>query len=101
MSEVKGKRVWCDGCYDMVHYGHANQLRQAKQLGEQLVVGVHTDEEIATHKGPPVFNEEERYKMVSYKETVLVVSHDSTRGCVHPYVRPSATSFLGGQRRRP
>ena len=49
----------------MVHYGHANQLRQAKQLGEQLVVGVHTDEEIATHKGPPVFNEQERYKMVS------------------------------------
>ena len=48
----------------MVHYGHANQLRQAKQLGEQLVVGVHTDEEIATHKGPPVFNEQERYKMV-------------------------------------
>jgi len=58
------QRVWCDGCYDMVHYGHANQLRQAKQLGEKLIVGVHTDEEIALHKGPPVFSEEERYKMV-------------------------------------
>lgn len=64
MEESKAKRVWCDGCYDMVHYGHANQLRQAKQLGEKLVVGVHTDEEISMHKGPPVFSEEERYKMV-------------------------------------
>ena len=57
-------KVWCDGCYDMVHFGHANQLRQAKEMGDYLVVGVHTDEEITLHKGPPVFTEEERYKMV-------------------------------------
>lgn len=57
-------RVWCDGCYDMVHFGHANSLRQAKALGDYLIVGVHTDEEITKHKGPPVFNQEERYKMV-------------------------------------
>jgi ethanolamine-phosphate cytidylyltransferase len=68
----------------MVHFGHANQLRQAKQMGTRLVVGVsrlisdifgkanmdllfvqvHTDEEISRHKGPPVFNEQERYRMV-------------------------------------
>ncbi|XP_029364397.1 ethanolamine-phosphate cytidylyltransferase-like isoform X5 [Echeneis naucrates] len=57
-------RVWCDGCYDMVHYGHSNQLRQAKAMGDYLIVGVHTDSEIAKHKGPPVFTQEERYKMV-------------------------------------
>lgn len=62
----KGKqiRVWCDGCYDMMHFGHANSLRQAKEMGDVLVVGVHNDEEITKHKGPPVFNEQERYKMV-------------------------------------
>ncbi|KAK7939803.1 hypothetical protein WMY93_003129 [Mugilogobius chulae] len=57
-------RVWCDGCYDMVHYGHSNQLRQAKAMGNYLIVGVHTDSEISKHKGPPVFTQEERYKMV-------------------------------------
>ena len=51
--------------YDMVHFGHANQLRQAKAMGDYLIVGIHSDEEIAKHKGPPVFNEDERYKMVS------------------------------------
>ena len=48
----------------MVHFGHANQLRQAKQFGNCLIVGVHTDAEIELHKGPPVFTQEERYKMV-------------------------------------
>ncbi|CAB3251756.1 unnamed protein product [Arctia plantaginis] len=63
-TNKKQVRVWCDGCYDMVHFGHANSLRQAKALGDVLIVGVHTDEEISKHKGPPVFTQEERYKMV-------------------------------------
>lgn len=29
--------------YDMVHYGHSNQLRQAKAMGDHLIVGVHPD----------------------------------------------------------
>ncbi|KAJ1522227.1 hypothetical protein ONE63_002535 [Megalurothrips usitatus] len=57
-------KVWSDGCYDMVHFGHANSLRQAKALGDYLIVGVHNDKDISIHKGPPVFTEQERYKMV-------------------------------------
>uniref|UniRef100_A0A673HCB1 ethanolamine-phosphate cytidylyltransferase n=1 Tax=Sinocyclocheilus rhinocerous TaxID=307959 RepID=A0A673HCB1_9TELE len=57
-------QVGLQNCYDMVHYGHSNQLRQAKAMGDYLIVGVHTDEEISKHKGPPVFTQAERYKMV-------------------------------------
>ena len=53
----KSIRIWVDGCFDMVHFGHANALRQAKQMGDYLVVGVHSDEEIMKHKGPPVFSQ--------------------------------------------
>ena len=31
--------------FDMVHYGHSNALRQAKKLGDVLIVGVHSDGE--------------------------------------------------------
>ena len=51
--------------FDIVHFGHANALRQAKALGDYLVVGVHTDEEISKHKGPPVFSEKERWTDIS------------------------------------
>ena len=39
---------FCLHSYDMVHYGHSNQLRQAKNMGDYLTVGVHTDGE-TTH----------------------------------------------------
>ncbi len=39
-------RVYMDGCFDLMHYGHANALRQAKTLGDELVVGLVPDREI-------------------------------------------------------
>lgn len=63
-GEKKRTVVWTDGCFDMMHYGHANCLRQTRALGDYLIVGVHSDAEIRKNKGPPVMNEEERYKAV-------------------------------------
>ena len=39
-----------DGCFDMMHYGHANALRQAKALGDVLVVGLIPDSQIRMYK---------------------------------------------------
>lgn len=65
MAEGKKQiRVWADGCFDMMHFGHSNSLRQAKELGDYLVVGVHSDEEILRNKGPVVLPEDIRYEMV-------------------------------------
>ncbi|XP_077979718.1 ethanolamine-phosphate cytidylyltransferase-like [Glandiceps talaboti] len=79
---VEGKkkkivRVWVDGCYDMVHFGHANSLRQAKAMGDYLMVGVHSDAEVTRHKGPPVMEESERYKMVRAIKWVDEVIEDA------------------------
>ncbi|KAG2485043.1 hypothetical protein HYH03_016142 [Edaphochlamys debaryana] len=62
--KMRPVRVYLDGCFDMMHYGHANALRQAKALGDELVVGLINDAEILRCKGPPVMNEEERHTLV-------------------------------------
>ena len=60
----KPVRTYIDGCFDIMHSGHYNAIRQAKALTDVLVVGVHSDAEILKHKGPPVMNNEERLATV-------------------------------------
>ena len=64
ISEDNCDRIYIDGCWDIMHSGHFNAIRQAKMLGKTLVVGVHSDEEIIRNKGMPVMNNEERVAMV-------------------------------------
>ncbi|KAI7866260.1 hypothetical protein BDF14DRAFT_1743753 [Spinellus fusiger] len=95
-AEKKPIRVWVDGCFDMMHYGHANALRQARAMGDILVVGVHSDAEIEKNKGPTVMKEEERYAAVAgckwadvvvpnapYNTTVEILKEYDIDFCVH------------------
>ena len=38
------KRVLTYGTFDLLHYGHINLVRRAKDLGDYLIVGLSTDE---------------------------------------------------------
>ena len=40
ITSSKPIRVYVDGCFDIMHSGHYNVLRQARQLGDILVAGV-------------------------------------------------------------
>ena len=43
-GDIKVKRIITYGTFDLLHYGHINLLRRAKQLGDYLVVALSTDE---------------------------------------------------------
>jgi ethanolamine-phosphate cytidylyltransferase/choline-phosphate cytidylyltransferase len=57
-------RVYADMVADLFHYGHADFLRRARELGDELVVGVHSDTTAASYKRRPVMTMEERVRVV-------------------------------------
>lgn len=57
-------RVYADMVADLFHFGHVEFLRQSKMLGDELVVGVHSDQTVTEYKRPPVMKMEERIAVV-------------------------------------
>ena len=54
--------VFTNGCFDILHKGHAVYLNQARSLGDVLIVGVNSDRSVKVLKGDsrPVNNENDR-----------------------------------------
>ena len=67
-------RVYVDMVADLFHYGHIELLRQARALGDYLLVGVHSDDAVLAHKRRPILTMEERAACVAgcrYVDEVL------------------------------
>lgn len=58
------KRVITYGTFDLLHYGHINLLRRAKELGDYLVVAVSTDEFNLNQKNKVCYFTYEQRKMM-------------------------------------
>jgi D-beta-D-heptose 7-phosphate kinase/D-beta-D-heptose 1-phosphate adenosyltransferase len=89
---AKGQRiVLTNGCFDVMHAGHVAYLREAKQSGDILVVGVNSDEQVTALKGPrrPIFNEQERLEILGELKCIdyLVVFREET---AHELIRAVA-----------
>ena len=63
-QDIQEDRLWIDGCFDFFHHGHAGVMLQSRRLGSSLIVGLHSDEDIAANKGPTVMNLAERIAAV-------------------------------------
>lgn len=72
------KKVYVFMCLDLPHAGHINFLKEAKELGDTLIVGILTDEVIKSYKGEPVMKFNERFTMAqSIKYIDIVVRQNS------------------------
>ena len=56
--------VYVDMVGDLFHYGHVNMLRNAKNQGDILYVGVHNDLDVKSYKRTPIMTMEERIKVI-------------------------------------
>jgi D-beta-D-heptose 7-phosphate kinase/D-beta-D-heptose 1-phosphate adenosyltransferase len=70
-----GRVVFTNGVFDLLHPGHLRYLKQARALGNTLIVGINTDRSVRVIKGEtrPVTPEHERAEMLAAMECVDAV----------------------------
>jgi D-beta-D-heptose 7-phosphate kinase/D-beta-D-heptose 1-phosphate adenosyltransferase len=84
------KKVWINGCFDVLHYGHFKLIDYAKSLGE-LMIGIDSDERIKQMKGEgrPFHTEGQRIfnlmQIEGVDKIVVFDSDDSLRKYLETY----------------
>ena len=74
--------VFTNGCFDILHKGHADFLARASDLGDVLVVGLNTDRSVRSIKGPsrPLLDEASRSFLLasfSFVNAVILFDQDT------------------------
>ena len=71
----KWKKIWVNGCFDILHAGHIELLKFAKSQGDVLYVGIDSDQRVKQLKGEsrPINNLHSRMAVMSAIKYVNVV----------------------------
>jgi D-glycero-beta-D-manno-heptose 1-phosphate adenylyltransferase len=56
--------VFTNGVFDLIHVGHIHLLKEAKKLGDKLIVGINSDNSAEKIKRKPIQNEKERKEIL-------------------------------------
>ncbi|HAK89746.1 MAG TPA: D-glycero-beta-D-manno-heptose 1-phosphate adenylyltransferase [Nitrospiraceae bacterium] len=65
--KAEGKKiVFTNGCFDIIHIGHVRYLKDAKKLGNVLIIGLNSDSSVAGIKpGRPINKESHRAEVLA------------------------------------
>jgi len=75
------KKVWINGCFDVLHYGHFKLIEYAKLFGE-VKIGIDSDKRVKELKGNdrPFHTEEQRlFNLIQLKDINNIVIFDSNK----------------------
>jgi rfaE bifunctional protein nucleotidyltransferase chain/domain len=75
MKDLKKKRrkiVFTNGCFDLLHVGHVRYLKEARALGDCLIIGLNSDRSMRQIKDParPLISEDQRAEVLAAMECV-------------------------------
>lgn len=73
--------VFTNGCFDLLHKGHIRYLKQARRLGDILIIGLNSDSSVSGIKpGRPVNSERERAEVLSalYMVDYITIFNEKT-----------------------
>ena len=89
---IGGKTVvYTSGTFDMLHINHLRLIEYARGLGDILIVGVNTDELVASYKSTPIIPFEERIALMKAIKGPDVVIPQTAQGSAS-HARMAATS---------
>lgn len=88
-------RIITFGTYDLLHIGHINILRRAKELGDYLIVGVSSDTLNYSKKNIyPVYNQNERAEIIKAVRYVDEVFFEESLELKREYVKQFKADIL-------
>jgi len=81
-KDLKKRVVFTNGCFDVLHKGHLTLLKQARSLGDKLVVGLNSDTSVTRLKGASrpfnnVDTRREQLELIPYVDEVVVFEEDT------------------------
>ena len=81
-KDLKKKVVFTNGCFDVLHKGHLTLLKEARGLGDKLVVGLNSDASVKRLKGDlRPFNDletrREQLLLIPYVDDVIIFEQDT------------------------
>ena len=81
-ADLNNRIIFTNGCFDILHKGHLTLLKEARALGDRLVVGLNSDSSVKRLKGAarPINSEDTRQaqlELIPYVDEVIIFNDDT------------------------